>query len=115
MRAWILLNALSRAVEWTNCSWISAAFFAAGHDGGMEAFAEAGGHLVDLVGAVDLDGLAGGAEGDFAVLAAAQVLLQVGTHLGGYRIVDQIVEQSQKLSAGHFSTPTSLEPFFERK
>ena len=35
----------------------------------------------------------------------------VGAHLGGDRIVDQIVEQGKKLSAGHFSTPNSVELF----
>ena len=50
----------------------SAALFAAGHDGGVEALAEAGGQVVDLVGAIDFDGLAGGVEGDFAVVAAAR-------------------------------------------
>ncbi len=90
----------------------SAAFFAAGHDGGVEAFAEAGGHVVDLVGAIDLDGFAGGVEGDFAVLAAAQMLLEVGAHLSGNGVVDHVVEQGEKLSAGHFSTPISREvPF----
>ena len=39
------------------------------HDGGVEPVAEAGGKLVDLVGAVDLDGLSRGVEDDFAVAA----------------------------------------------
>ena len=83
-----------------------AAFFAAGHDGGVEAVAEAGGHLVKLVGAIDLDGFTGGVEGDFAVLAAVEVLLEVGAH--GHRgVVDHVVEQGKKLGAGHFSTPFS--------
>ena len=90
--------------------FVLAAFFATGHDGGVEALAQVGRKIVDLVGAIDFDGFAGGAEGDLAVLAAAQVFLQVGAHFGGYRVVDQIVEQSEKLSAGHFSTP-----FFLRK
>ena len=88
----------------------SAAFFAAGHDGGVEAFAEAGGHVVDLVGAVDFDGLAGGRESDFAVLAALEVLLQVGAEGGRHRVVNEIVEKGEELCAGHFS-PT----FFFRK
>ncbi len=84
-----------------------AAFFAAGHDGGVEALAEAGRHFVELVRAIDLDGFAGGAEGDFAVLAAAHMLLEVGAHLPGGGVVDQVVEQGKKLGAGHFSTPLS--------
>src|SRR6266568_1128290 len=83
----------------------SAAFFAAGHYGGVQAFTEAGGHVVNLVGAIDLDGLAGGVEGDLAVIATLQVFLEVRSHLGGYRVVDQIVEQGEELSARHFSTP----------
>ena len=88
----------------------SAAFFAAFHDGGVEALSEARGQVVDFVGAVDFNGFAGGVEGDFAVLASAQVLLQVGAHLRGDGVVNQVVEQSEKLSAGHFSPP-----FFLRK
>jgi hypothetical protein len=71
----------------------SAAFFAASHDGGVEAFAEAGRHVVDFVGAVDFDGFAGGGEGNFAVLAALEVLLQVGPHGGRNGVVNQIVEE----------------------
>src|ERR1039458_3545718 len=81
----------------------SAALFAAGHDGGVEALAEAGGQVVDLVGTVDFDGLARGVEDDLAVAAAPQVLLQLGARLGGHRVVDQVVEKGEKLSAGHFS------------
>jgi hypothetical protein len=81
----------------------------------MQTLAKTGGHIVNLVGPVDLYRFAGSAQGDLAVFASAQVLLQVGAHFGGDRVVDQIVEQGEKLSAGHFSTPTSLEPFFWRK
>jgi len=80
-----------------------AAFFAAGHDGGVEAVAEAGGEIVNLMGAVNLDGLAGGIEDDLAVAAFAEVGLQLGADLGGYRVVDQVVEQGEELFAGHFS------------
>jgi hypothetical protein len=71
----------------------SAALFAAGHDGGVEALAETGGEIVNFVGAVDLDGLAGGVEGDFAVFAAAHVLLECGSGFGGYRVVDEVVKK----------------------
>jgi hypothetical protein len=37
---------------------VLAAFFAAFHDGFMEAVAEAGWHFVDLVGTIDLNRLA---------------------------------------------------------
>jgi hypothetical protein len=78
-------TSLGYKVVWANSSRIaeiaargsgspSAAFFAAGHDGGVEALAETVGQVVDFVGAVDFDGLAGGVEDDFAVAAAVQVL-----------------------------------------
>jgi hypothetical protein len=76
----------------------------------VEAFAEVGGKVVDLVGAIDFDGLSSGVEGDLAVIAAVEVLLQFGAGLGGDRVVDEIVEKSEKLRAGHF-----LAPFFLRK
>jgi hypothetical protein len=86
----------------------SAALFAAGHDGGVETVAEAGGEIVDLVGAVDLDGLSGGVEDDLAVAAALQVQFQVGAHLGSDGVVDDVVEQGEKLRAFHFSAPLFL-------
>src|ERR1700689_112516 len=95
----------------------SAAFFAAGHDGGVQALAEAGGKLVDLMRAIDLDGLPRGAEGDFAVIAAMQMLLQFSAGLGSYRVVNQVIEKSEKLSAGPYSPLDShgldsADPFF---
>lgn len=92
-----------------------AAFFAASHDGRVEAFAEAGGHVVDFVRTVDLDGLPSGAQGHFAMLAAAQMFLELGTHCRRHRVVNEVVEQGEKFSASQFSTPNSLEPLFLRK
>jgi hypothetical protein len=86
------------------------ALFAAGHDGGVEALAEAGGEIVDLMRPVDLNGLAGGGESDFAVIAALEMGLQFAASLNGNLVVDQVVKQSEKFCAGHFSTP-----FFRRK
>ena len=43
------------------------------HDGGVEAFAELVGDLVDLFALVDLDGLFGGVENDAAMLATGGV------------------------------------------
>lgn len=86
----------------------SASFFASFHDGGVEAFAESGGQIVDLMGAVYLDGFAGGVEGHFAVFAAAQVGFEFGARFGGHGAVDQVVEQGQKLGTGHFATPFFL-------
>src|SRR5271156_2871271 len=46
---------------------------ALGHDGGVEAFAQLVGDLVDLFALVDLDGLLRGVEDDLAVLAPGGV------------------------------------------
>ena len=56
---------------------------ALGHDGGVEAFAELVGDLVDLVVLVDFDGLLGGVEDDAAVLAAGGVGANLFEQLGG--------------------------------
>lgn len=96
----------------------SAAFLAAGHDGGVEAFAKTGGKVVNLVRTIDFNGFTGGVEDNFAVLALMQVLLQLSTCLSSDRVVDQIVEKLEKFGAGHFSTPvfgTEAGPFFLRK
>ena len=37
-----------------------------------------------------------------------QMILDLGARLGGNGVVDQVVENCQKLSAGHFSTPFFL-------
>jgi hypothetical protein len=50
-----------------------AAALAASHDGGVEALAQTVGKIINLMRAVDFDGLARGIEGHLAVLAAAQV------------------------------------------
>jgi hypothetical protein len=90
----------------------SAALLASGHDGGVESFTQIGGQVVDFVGAVDFDGLAGGIEDDLAVSATAQMGLQLGAHIGGHLVVDQIVEKGKKVFAGHFTIPVSMSPFF---
>jgi len=86
---------------------LAAATFTAGHDGGVEALAQSGGQFIDLVGAVDFDGLAGGVEDDLAVAAASQMRLQLGANFGGHSAVNQIIEKAEKLFAGHFPTPVS--------
>lgn len=93
----------------------SAPFFAAGKYGGADAIKEFRRRLVDLPVAINLDGFARGVEGNLAVLAAAKVFLEVSAHLGGYRVVDQIIEHRDKFSASHFSTPFPTDPDFLRK
>lgn len=88
----------------------SSALFTAGHDGGMESFAQFVGKPELFMGAIELDSLERGVENHLAVFAASDVGLQFGTQLRAQFIVDQVVEQGQKLGAGHFSTP-----FFLRK
>src|SRR6516165_2669934 len=87
----------------------SAAFFAALHDRCMQALAQRCGHFVDLVRAVNLDGLPRGVQRDFAVLAAVKVLFEIGAHPRGHLIVDEVVEHREKLTAGHFSAPTAAD------
>jgi hypothetical protein len=88
----------------------SAAVFAAGHDGCVEAFADGVGEFVYFVAAVDFDGLPRGAQRYLAVVASSQMLLQLGSGLRRDIVVNQFVEQRQKLCAGHFSPA-----FFFRK
>jgi hypothetical protein len=88
----------------------SAALFAALHDRLVQALAQTHRHLVDLVGPVDLDCLAGGVQRDFAMVATTQMILQIGAHLGSHRVVDQVIEHCQKLSARHFSLPLPWKP-----
>jgi hypothetical protein len=90
------------------------AFFAAGHDGGVEAFAEIGGKVVDLVGPVDLDGLAGSVEDDFAVAALVKMLFDLSARFSGNRVVDEFVKQGDKFGAGHASTPNIRSPEITR-
>src|ERR1035437_7347613 len=90
----------------------SASLLAAGHDGGVEAIAQAGGQIINFMRTVDFDSFLRGVEDDLAVAAAAEVSLQFGPHLGRYRIVDQVVEKGEKLFAGHFTLLDSLSPLF---
>lgn len=83
----------------------SAAFFAARHDGSVQALAKTFGHFVDLMGTVNLDSFAGSVEDDFAVAALVHVLLDLRAHLRGNVIVDQVVEKCQKFGAGHDAAP----------
>src|ERR1700740_3497822 len=74
--------------------------FATLHNGVVKAVAQLGGQLVDLMRPVDLDGLAGGIDDHFAVLALAHVLLDLGAGIGGDGLVDDVVEHGEELSAG---------------
>jgi hypothetical protein len=80
---------------------ILAADFAARHDGGVQAVTKIFGHFVDFVAAVNLNCLAGGVEDDFAVAALLQVQFDLSSGLGGNRVVNQVIENGKKLSAGH--------------
>jgi hypothetical protein len=80
------------------------AFSAAGaflHDGGVEALAEFGGKLVDLMLAVDGDGLTGGVEDDFAVVALADMSLDLREEVGVDFAVEVVGELGEEIGAGH--------------
>jgi hypothetical protein len=63
-----------------------------GHDGGVEAFAELGGELVEFVVAVDGDGLASGVEDYLAVVAGGGVGAYFFEELGAYLAVEVVGE-----------------------
>jgi hypothetical protein len=69
-------------------------FYALRHDRGVEAFAQFGGDLVDLVAFVDFDGLVRGVEDDLAVLASGGV----GTDFFAQGRAELIVEVIGKLA-----------------
>jgi len=81
--------------------WSAGGGPALGHNGGVQALAEFGGELVDLVLAVDGDGLAGGVEDDLAVVALADVGLDFGEEFGFYLAVEVVGELSEEVGAGH--------------
>jgi hypothetical protein len=67
----------------------------------VEAFAEFGGELVDFVLAIDGDGLAGGVEDDFAVVALADVGLDFGEEGGVDLAVEVVGKLGEEIGAGH--------------
>ena len=78
------------------------------HDGGVQALAEFRGELVDFVLAIDGDGLAGGVEDDLAVVALADVGLDLGKECGVDFTVEVVGELGEEIGAGHGLGP----PFF---
>jgi hypothetical protein len=70
--------------------WRLFAGVAFGHDGGVEAFAELGGELVEFVVAVDGDGLAGGVEDYLAVVAGGGVGAHFFEELGADLAVEVV-------------------------
>ncbi len=83
------------------CAFGSAALLTSRHDGRVQAVPKIVGHLVDFVATVDLDGLSRGVKDDLAVAALLQVRFNFSASLSGNRVVDQIVENGEKLGAGH--------------
>lgn len=79
------------------------AVFALGENGLLQTATKVVGQRVDLMLAVDFDGLPGGVQRDDAVLAAAEMFFEVGPKRRGYLVVNQVVELRQKLRAGHFA------------
>jgi len=66
----------------------AAAGLAALHDGSTQTGGEIFRQVVGFVAAIDVDGFAGGVDDDFAVMAGAEVLLDLGEQVG----VDSTVE-----------------------
>jgi hypothetical protein len=75
------------------------------HDGGVQTLTKIVGKFVDLMFAVDGDGLAGSVEDDFAVVALANVSLNVGEELGVDLAVEVIGKLREKIGAGHGLVP----------
>ena len=90
---------------------VAAAAFALCHDGGVQAFAQIFGKLVDFVLSVDGDGLACGIEDHLAVLALADVGLNLREEASVCLTVEEVVQFGEELGAGHLLSP----PFFWRK
>jgi len=67
----------------------------------MEPLLELGGQLVELVVAVDLNGLAGGIENDLAVFAGVGVGADLLEQFGADVAVEVIGEFAEEIGAGH--------------
>jgi hypothetical protein len=74
-----------------------ATLFAFSQDGGLQSLAQPGRQLVNLVIAVDLDGLLRRTQGDHAMLASVEVDLQIGDQASRYLVIQKITELRQKL------------------
>jgi hypothetical protein len=70
--------------------WLFFCREALGHDGGVKAFAQLVGDLVDLVTLIDFNGLVGGVEDDFAVLASRGVRANFVDKRGAEVIVEVV-------------------------
>jgi len=82
-----------------------AAFLAARHDGRVQSVPKIVRQVIEFVRAVDFNRLARGVEDHFAMSALVQVLFQLGSRFSGDRVVDQVVEKGDELSAGHLVAP----------
>jgi hypothetical protein len=86
----------------------SAPALALRHDGGVQAFPEFVREIVDLVLAIDGDGLAGSIEDDFAVMALANMGLYFKQEFGVDLTVEVVSKLGEEIGAGHGLAP----PFF---
>ncbi len=74
------------------------------HDAADGVFADFGGELIDLVVAVDLDGLARGVDQDFAVIALGQMRANLFEQLCIDFVVEVIGHACEEIGTGHGST-----------
>jgi hypothetical protein len=81
------------------------------HDGGMHTLADVGGELVELMIAIDVDGLGGGIEDHFTVFALSDVMFYLGQEFGGNGTIEEVGKLRKKISARHEDWPS----FFCRK
>jgi len=68
------------------------ALAAFGHNGLVQALAQIFGQLVQLVAAVDLDGLPRRVQRDLAVLALFEMMLEIGTQRNGRVLIEHFIE-----------------------
>jgi hypothetical protein len=77
------------------------AALALGQDSGLQALSQGSRQLVEFMLAIDFDRFARGIQSDNAVLALAQMQLEIRAQGGRHGVIDQIVEFGEKFRAGH--------------
>jgi hypothetical protein len=81
------------------------AFPALGHNGFVQTLAQVVGQLVQFVAAVDLNRLPCRVQRDFAMFAAAEMLLEIDPKRNRRVLIEHVIQLRQKLRACHFAPP----------